>query len=93
MADKIACVKYTSLLEELEVEQEDLDHILDSLLNQGFVTTVKLDGEMGYCLTQHGAEYTEDWFRSLDIDIGVEEVTLEHLVEMLESTAPPDRQS
>jgi hypothetical protein len=42
-------------------------------------------------MTESGEEYTRDWLRSLDVD--VDNVTIEYLVEMLESTAPPDRQS
>ncbi|MDY6778966.1 MAG: hypothetical protein SV760_00130 [Halobacteria archaeon] len=91
MPKDLVCVKYSSLKQNLEIDEESLDSILDSLLNQGFVTSVQIDDETGYCLTESGMEYTEDWLRSLDVD--VENVTLEYLVEMLESTAPPDRQS
>jgi len=91
VADKLVCVKRNSLEENLEMDEESLDEIIDSLLNQGFVTKVRIEGETGYCMTEGGEEYTRDWLRSLDVD--VDNVTIEYLVEMLESTAPPDRQS
>lgn len=89
MSDKLVCVKYSRLRDDLEVDRESLDAILESLLNQGFITSVAIEEETGYCLTESGAEYTEDWLRSLDVE--VDEVSIEYLVEMLESTAPPDR--
>ena len=91
VSDKLACVKRSSLEEDLEIEEGALEEILESLLNQGFVTKVRIEEETGYCLTESGQEYTEDWLRSLDVD--VDDVTVGYLVEMLESTAPPDRQS
>jgi len=91
VSDKLVCVKRSSLEEDLEIDDGSLDEILESLLNQGFVTKVRIEDETGYCLTESGQEYTEDWLRSLDVD--VDDVTVEYLVEMLESTAPPDRQS
>ncbi len=91
VSKKIVCVKYNELLDNLELETDSIDSILESLQNQGFITTVNIEGETGYCLTESGEEYTEDWFRSLDLD--VDNVSIEHLVEMLESTAPPDRQN
>lgn len=91
MSDKLACVKRSSLEEDLEIEEGALEEILESLLNQGFVTKVRIEEETGYCLTESGQEYTEDWLRSLDVN--VDDVTVGYLVEMLESTAPPDRQS
>ncbi|MFB6284021.1 MAG: hypothetical protein ABEK59_08850 [Halobacteria archaeon] len=90
MSEKLVCVKFSSLNENLEIEESSLGSILDSLRNQGFVTAVRIEDEEGYCLTDSGMEYTRDWLRSLDID--VDNVTLEHLVEMLESTAPPENQ-
>ncbi|MFW5929437.1 MAG: hypothetical protein ACOCT0_03340 [Halobacteriota archaeon] len=89
MSDKLVCVKHTSLEEGLEIDDEALDSIVESLINQGFITTVRIEDETGYCMTPSGEEYTRDWLRFLDID--VESVTIEHLVEMLESTAPPER--
>ncbi|MDY7080872.1 MAG: hypothetical protein SXQ77_00325 [Halobacteria archaeon] len=89
MSDKIVCVKYETLKQNLEIEEDSLEEIIERLVNEGFLTSVKLEGETGYCLTESGQEYTEDWLRSLDIDI--ENITIEHLVEMLESTAPPER--
>ena len=91
MSDKLACVKRSSLEEDLEIEEGALEEILESLLDQGFVTKVRIEEETGYCLTESGQEYTEDWLRSLDVN--VDDVTVGYLVEMLESTAPPDRQS
>jgi predicted transcriptional regulator len=91
VSDKLACVKRSSLEEDLEIEEGALEEILESLLNQGFVTKVRIEEETGYCLTESGQEYTEDWLRSLDVN--VDDVTVGYLVEMLESTAPPDRQS
>jgi hypothetical protein len=91
VSDKLVCVKRRALEEDLEIEPSALDGILESLLNQGFVTKVRIDDETGYCLTESGQEYTEDWLRSLDVDVN--DLTVEYLVEMLESTAPPDRQS
>ena len=87
MTENLVCVKFNSLNENLEIEEENLEAILTSLTDQGFVTSVRIEDEKGYCLTESGVEYTRDWLRSLDID--VDNVTLEHLVEMLESTAPP----
>ncbi len=89
MSDKLVCVKRSSLEEGLEIESDSLDSIIESLSNQGFITTVNIEDETGYCMTPSGEEYTRDWLRSLDVD--VDQVTIEHLVEMLESTAPPDR--
>lgn len=89
MSDKLVCVKYRKLRRNLEIEDESLESILESLVNQGFVTSVTIEGDTGYCLTESGERYTRDWLRSLDVD--VDEITIEHLVEMLESTAPPDR--
>ncbi len=91
VSDKLVCVKRSTLEEDLEIDEESLDDIVDSLLNQGFITTVRIEEETGYCMTDSGEEYTRDWLRSLDVD--VDGVTIEYLVEMLESTAPPDRQS
>ncbi len=89
VSDKLVCVKHSSLEEELEIDSDSLESIVESLSNQGFITTVRIEDETGYCLTPSGEEYTEDWLRSLDVD--VDQVTIEYLVEMLESTAPPDR--
>lgn len=89
MSDKLVCVKYQKLRSNLEINDDSLDQILESLVNQGFVTSVTIEGDTGYCLTRSGERYTRDWLRSLDVD--VDEVTVEYLVEMLESTAPPDR--
>lgn len=91
VSDKLVCVKRSKLEEDLEIDEGSLDDIMDSLLNQGFITKVRIEEETGYCLTESGEEYTRDWLRSLDVD--VDSVTIEYLVEMLESTAPPDRQS
>jgi len=91
VSDKLVCVKRSKLEEDLEIDEGSLDGIMDSLLNQGFITKVRIEEETGYCLTESGEEYTRDWLRSLDVD--VDSVTIEYLVEMLESTAPPDRQS
>ena len=91
VSDKLVCVKRSTLEENLEIDEESLDDIVESLLNQGFITKVRIEDETGYCMTESGEEYTRDWLRSLDVD--VEGVTIEYLVEMLESTAPPDRQS
>jgi len=84
-------VKRSTLKDDIEINEESLDDIVNSLLNQGFITKVRVEEETGYCMTESGEEYTRDWLRSLDVD--VDKVTIEHLVEMLESTAPPDRQS
>lgn len=89
MSDKLVCVKYQKLRSNLEINDDSLNQILESLVNQGFVTSVTIEGDTGYCLTESGQRYTRDWLRSLDVD--VDEVTVEYLVEMLESTAPPDR--
>ncbi len=91
MSDKLVCVKHSSLEEDLEIDSDSLDSIVESLNNQGFISKVQIEDETGYCLTPSGEEYTRDWLRSLDVD--VDEVTIEYLVEMLESTAPPDRTS
>jgi len=84
VSDKLVCVKRSTLEENLEIDEGSLDSIVESLLNQGFITKVHMEGEKGYCLTESGEEYTRDWLRSLDVD--VDQVTIEHLVEMLEST-------
>jgi len=91
VSDKLVCVKRSTLKDDIEINEESLDDIVNSLLNQGFITKVRVEEETGYCMTESGEEYTRDWLRSLDVD--VDKVTIEHLVEMLESTAPPDRQS
>jgi DNA-binding PadR family transcriptional regulator len=91
VSDKLVCVKRSTLEEDLEIDEGSLNDIVDSLLNQGFITKVRIEEETGYCMTDSGEEYTRDWLRTLDVD--VDNVTIEYLVEMLESTAPPDRQS
>lgn len=91
MPDKFVCVKQSKLEESLEIDLDSLDSILESLVNQGFLTKVRVEGETGYYMTKSGEEYTRDWLRSLDVD--VDDVKIQHLVEMLESTAPPDRTS
>lgn len=89
VSDKLVCVKRSALEEDLEIDEGSLEDIVDSLLNQGFITKVRIEDETGYCMTDSGEEYTRDWLRTLDVD--VDNVTIEYLVEMFESS--PDRQS
>ncbi len=89
VSDKLVCVKRSALEEDLEIDEGSLEDIVDSLLNQGFITKVRIEDETGYCMTDSGEEYTRDWLRTLDVD--VDGVTIEYLVEMFESS--PDRQS